>query len=477
MKFIIKLHPEIIMKSHSVRKRFTKVLAGNIRNLLKTHDETVAVVHHWDFIEVRGRDEDKRSLILEELQRISGIDHILEVDEMPFTDVHDIFEKTRQAVGDTLDNKTFCVRVKRRGQHPFSSMDVARYVGGGLNRHIPTAKVKLKNPDITVNIELDDDKMMIVRERFDGLGGFPMSTQEDVLSLISGGFDSAVASFMFIRRGSRVHYVFFNLGGVAHEAGVRQMVAQLWGQFGRSHRVKFISVDFAPVVDEILTHVPDGYMGVVLKRMMVRVASDIAQFYKIPALVTGEAMGQVSSQTLTNLSMIDKVSDTLILRPLITHDKADIIATAERIGAYDIAKNLPEYCGVISKSPTVKATPDGVMNAEKDFDFDLLKKVAKSAVVIDTKALMKLDAPQHAISVVHHIQDGECVIDIRSPLETDDKPLTMPHRCVPFYKLAKELDNLDKSTTYLLYCQQGVMSKLQAVAMAEQGFSVKVLKL
>lgn len=477
MKFIIKLHPEIIMKSHSVRKRFTKVLAGNIRHVIKPLDETLAVVHHWDFIEVRSCDESKRDVILDNLQRLSGIHHILEVSEMTFVDMHDIFTKTLALVADTLIDKSFCVKVKRRGIHPFSSMDVASYVGGGLKQAVPSSKVQLKNPDVSVHIEIDGDKMMLVQGRYDGMGGFPMSTQEDVLSLISGGFDSAVASHEFIRRGSRVHYVFFNLGGMAHETGVRQMVSHLWGRYSRSHRVKFISVDFAPVVEAILSDVPDGYMGVVLKRMMVRVASDIAKFYKIPALVTGEAMGQVSSQTLSNLAIIDKASDTLILRPLITHDKPAIIQMAQDIKAYDIAKDLPEYCGVISKKPTVKATPEGIIEAEKSFDFNILKKVAKSAVVIDVKKLDLLDTPVHDIDTVYEVGAGECVIDIRSPMESEDSPLAVPHLCVPFYKLAKQMADLNKQTTYLLYCQQGVMSKLQAQAMAEQGFLVKVFKI
>ncbi len=96
-------------------------------------------------------------------------------------------------------------------------------------------------------------------------------------------------------------------------------------------------------------------MGVVLKRMMVRAASKVAERYGVQALVTGEALGQVSSQTLTNLRLIDNVSDTLILRPLISHDKEHIIDLAREIGTEDFARTMPEYCGVISKSPTVKA--------------------------------------------------------------------------------------------------------------------------
>ena len=136
MKFIIKLFPEITIKSQSVRLRFIKILTGNIRNVLKHYDETLAVVRHWDNIEVRAKDENQRLAIRDALTRIPGIHHILEVEDVPFTDMHDIFEKALVQYRDQLEGKTFCVRVKRRGKHDFSSIDVERYVGGGLNQHI-----------------------------------------------------------------------------------------------------------------------------------------------------------------------------------------------------------------------------------------------------------------------------------------------------------------------------------------------------
>ncbi|EHC61981.1 Thiamine biosynthesis protein ThiI, partial [Salmonella enterica subsp. enterica serovar Inverness str. R8-3668] len=106
------------------------------------------------------------------------------------------------------------------------------------------------------------------------------------------------------------------------------MAHYLWNRFGSSHRVRFVAINFEPVVGEILEKVDDGQMGVVLKRMMVRAASKVAERYGVQALVTGEALGQVSSQTLTNLRLIDNVSDTLILRPLISYDKEHIINLA-----------------------------------------------------------------------------------------------------------------------------------------------------
>ena len=479
MKFIIKLFPEIMIKSDSVRKRFIKVLTGNIRNVLNKHDDTLAVVRHWDYIEVRSKLPENRPHLIELLQRIPGIHHFLEVDEKPFTDLHDIFEQTLQDVGSQLENKTFCVRVKRKGKHNFSSIEAERYIGGGLNQHIATAKVKLTNPDVTVRVEIENDKMMLVKARHTGIGGYPIGTQEDVLSLISGGFDSGVSSYMLIRRGSRVHYCFFNLGGAAHEIGVKQMAYHIWNRFSPSHKVRFIAINFEAVVGEILEKIDSSQMGVVLKRMMVRAASKIAERFAIQAILTGEALGQVSSQTLTNLRLIDEASETLVLRPLISHDKEQIIATAKEIGTDDIAKSMPEFCGVISKNPTVKAVREKIVAEELNFDFSILENAVQNAQYLDIRKIAEqTERDVVQVDVVSVLTGEDVILDIRSPEETDENLLQLEGRNVtllPFYKLSSQFASLDQSKTYLLYCERGVMSKLQALYLKENGFNnVKV---
>ncbi len=423
MKFIIKLFPEITIKSQSVRLRFIKILTGNIRNVLKNYDETLAVVRHWDHIEVRAKDENQRPAIRDALTRIPGIHHILEVEDVPFTSLHDIFEQTLPLWREALEGKTFCVRVKRRGKHEFTSIEVERYVGGGLNQHIETAR-EATDPDVTVNLEIENDRLLLVKGRYEGIGGFPIGTQEDVLSLISGGFDSGVSSYMLMRRGCRVHYCFFNLGGAAHEIGVRQVAHYLWNRFGSSHRVRFVAINFEPVVGEILEKVDDGQMGVVLKRMMVRAASKVAERYGVQALVTGEALGQVSSQTLTNLRLIDNVSDTLILRPLISHDKEHIIDLAREIGTEDFARTMPEYCGVISKSPTVKAVKAKIEAEEEHFDFSILDKVVEEASNIDIREIaQQTEETVVEVETVTGFGANDAILDIRSIDEQEDKPL------------------------------------------------------
>ncbi|ARD23167.1 tRNA uracil 4-sulfurtransferase ThiI [Shewanella japonica] len=483
MKFIVKLYPEIMMKSKTVRMRFTKILETNIRNVLKKVDDDVKVQRQWDriMIHVASDEQARIDAISARLKCIPGIAHVIQVDEYSFESIDDIYQQVLPVYKDELAGKTFCVRVKRTGKHDFNSIEVERYVGGGLNQHTDAVGVKLKNPDMTVNLEIDHEKLYMVVRRIEGLGGFPMATQEDVLSLISGGFDSGVSSYQFIKKGARTHYCFFNLGGAQHEIGVKQVAYHLWQKYGESHKVRFITVPFEPVVEEILEKIDNGQMGVILKRVMMRAATKIAEKYGIQALVTGESLGQVSSQTLTNLNVIDRCTDLLILRPLITMDKQDIINESRKIGTEDFAKAIPEYCGVISQKPTVKAILSKIEAEELKFSEDLVDRVVNDAVVIDIKQIAeKVETTVSETETVAAIDNDEVVIDIRAQDEEEQNPLKIADTeilKIPFFKLATQFADLSKEKTYLLYCDRGVMSKLQALYLTEQGYTnVKVYR-
>ncbi|VAY02147.1 tRNA sulfurtransferase [Arsenophonus endosymbiont of Aleurodicus dispersus] len=483
MKFIIKLFPEITIKSHSVRLRFINILANNILNILKVLDTEITVIPHWDNIEVHTKKNTYHDEICDALTRIPGIHHILLVEQYQFRDIHHILKLAYATYAKLLTNKTFCVRVKRRGKHDFTSIEVERYVGGGLNKHILSAKVKLNKPDITVNIEIENDKVILVKSRIQGIGGFPIGTQEDVLSLISGGFDSAVSSYMLMRRGCRVHYCFFNLGGASHDICVKQVAYHLWYRFSSSHKVRFVAIDFAPIVSEILKKIEYGQVGVVLKRMMLRAASMIVELYGVQALVTGESLGQVSSQTLTNLRVIDNVTDTLILRPLIAYDKANIINIARKIGTEDFARTMPEFCELISKKPTVKVVKSKIEAQETNFDFTLIDQVVSTAKkfifhqkINDSQNDSQYETP--SVEVVTTFSVDDIVLDIRAPDEQEARILKLEGvkvELLPFYKLKTKFGELPQEKTYLLYCERGIMSRLQALYLHEQGFkNVKV---
>jgi thiamine biosynthesis protein ThiI len=246
----------------------------------------------------------------------------------------------------------------------------------------------------------------------------------------------------------------------------------LWNKYGASHRVKFVTVPFEDVVREILEKVDNPYMGVTLKRMMLRAAEKVAESLEIPALVTGESVAQVSSQTLVNLNVIDRVTDMLVLRPLSTMDKGDIIDLSRKIGTESFAASMPEYCGVISVNPTTRAKLHKVEFEEAKFDMAVLERaIAERRAQNIDELVNELDADL-SVPVVGDINPGQIVIDIRHPDEQDKSPLKLDGidiKVIPFYSLNNRFAALDQSKQYYLYCQKGVMSQLHAANLKDAG--------
>ena len=359
-------------------------------------------------------------------------------------------------------------------------------MGGGLNQQTEAAGVKLVNPDVTVSLEIRQDQLFIVSEQHQGLGGFPLGCQDSVLSLISGGFDSSVSSYLCIKRGLQTHYCFFNLGGKAHELAVKEVALFLWMKYHSSHRVKFISVPFEPVVAEILKRIDNAQMGVILKRMMLRVADKIAEQMHINALVTGESVAQVSSQTLPNLAVIDAVAETLVLRPLCTVNKQQIIDIARDIGTEEFSRNIPEYCAVISRNPTTRAKLERVERVETRFDFSVLDEAVKNARhQLITELAEDFERESVDVEIVSQIDQEHTIIDIRHPAELEARPLVLSQSeasaevlNIPFYQLRTSFTTLDKRKRFLLFCDRGMMSRLHAAHLLDEGFAnVAVLEL
>jgi thiamine biosynthesis protein ThiI len=476
MKFVVKLFPEITIKSKPVRQRLVRQLRQNINETLKREFGKIAVESFWDKIEVSLRPEQLplQQAVADTLQRIPGIANILQVQSHQIDGIDHNFariaELVVQAFRDVVAGRSFEVRVKRAGVHGFRSLDLERYLGGALLDH-GAARVELNRPEVTVNVEVRDQTVYLVERRFEGLGGYPIGSQDEVLSLISGGFDSGVASYLTMKRGLKTHFCFFNLGGAAHEVGVKQVALYLWEKFGVSHRVRFVTVPFEEVLADILKHVDHGHMGVVLKRMMLRAATRIAAELKIEALVTGESVAQVSSQTLANLSVIDQVTGMLVLRPLITLDKQDIIHQARRIGTEEFARNMPEYCGVISDRPNTRTRLARVEHEEARLDFGILDRAIEQCEIIKIDRVLTSRQSQTDVVLVGIPDVSDVIVDIRHPDEIEKSPLFLTNNEVlriPFYELPGHLAGLAADRRYLLYCEQGTMSQLHAAHLAGQ---------
>ncbi|MET1081147.1 MAG: tRNA uracil 4-sulfurtransferase ThiI [Pseudomonas sp.] len=474
MKLIVKVFPEITIKSRPVRKRFIRQLAKNIRAVLRDLDPALRVTGVWDNLELETLVDDARTLrtMVERLSCTPGIAHFLEVNEYPLGDLEDILEQCKRHYADLLPGKIFAVRCKRAGKHDFTSMDVERYVGSQLRQQCGAAGISLKEPQVVVRMEIRDQRLFVIHHQHDSIGGFPLGALEQTLVLMSGGFDSTVAAYQMMRRGLISHFCFFNLGGRAHELGVMEVAHYLWNKFGSSQRVLFVSVPFEEVLGEILGKVDDAHMGVVLKRMMLRAASRIADRLDIEVLVTGEAISQVSSQTLPNLSVIDAVTDKLVLRPLITTHKQDIIDTATRIGTAEFAKHMPEYCGVISVGPTTRAKPARVVYEEEQFDLAVLERALERTRLVSIDRVIEELGQDLQVEEVAEALPGQIVLDIRHPDAQEEQPLRLADievQALPFFALNSQFKTLDATRQYLLYCDKGVMSRLHAHHLLSEG--------
>ncbi|WP_148252984.1 tRNA uracil 4-sulfurtransferase ThiI [Aidingimonas lacisalsi] len=481
MPFLLKLFPEITIKTRPVRRELVRCLRANVVNTLRRLDTPIRVINHWDALEVRPNetlDSDTHAQLETTLTRIAGIHEVLVVENAVFRSFDDTATRLIPLWRDAIAHRRFKVRVKRRGQHDFRSEELERYLGSALLQAVPTASVDLTHPDVDVALEIKGERMTFITHRMPGLGGYPLGTQGAALALISGGYDSPVAAYRMIRRGLKTHFLFFNLGGPAHETGVRELTHHLWQRYSASHRVNFISIPFEGVVNELIAKVPDGLMGVVLKRMMLRAATRMAARGRIPALVTGDAIAQVSSQSLTNLGLIDDVAERPVLRPLVASDKQAIIDEARQIDTARFAETMPEYCGVVSKKPNTRAKRHQIDTAETRFDFTILDRAVDNASITRVDELPTLPSPSLTDVTVIDTPDelaagkGYCIIDIRHPSERDDAPLDIPsveRLDIPFYELQDKAGTLPTDRYYLLYCDQGVMSRMQALQLADQG--------
>ncbi|MBD3821013.1 MAG: tRNA 4-thiouridine(8) synthase ThiI [Thiotrichales bacterium] len=476
MKFIIKLFPEIMVKGTSVKKKMVSQLHDNLRTQLLRLDDSIALKRFWDKIEVFAP-EDKRTPVLKVLTQTPGVEQVLEVSQSEADTLDEVAKRVADFALPKIEGKTFVVRVKRSGTHDFSSFDMERYIGGYLLEHGDAKGVDLHHPDYKVELEYQQNQVNVIAARHRGLGGFPLGTQGEILSLMSGGFDSTVASYLTIKRGIKTHFIFFNLGGAAHEIGVKQVALYLWGQYASSHRVQFVSIPFEGVVEEIFRSSHEGYMGVILKRLMLQASEKIADQMGIDALVTGESVAQVSSQTLRNLALIDKATDKLVLRPLAVMDKPDIMRIADEIGTRHFAESMPEYCGVISKNPVIHGSFKRMEREQVRFDYTVLDQAVSEAVFLPVHEIIADVNAQANIEIVNQVGD-ETVIDIRRPEEIAARPLSLEGVVpIPFFELNQKFKGLDQSKSYLLYCEKGVMSQLHAQYLKDNGFDkVKVYR-
>ncbi|CUU03300.1 thiamine biosynthesis protein ThiI [Candidatus Thermokryptus mobilis] len=285
---------------------------------------------------------------------------------------------------------TFRVKTKRQNKNfPLNSTEVNKQVGAFIIEHFKNngvdVKVDLKNPDLTVYIEIVDKEAYVYADRFKGPGGLPVGSSGKVVALISAGFDSPIASLLMMKRGAKVVFVHFHSYPYTSYDSIEQVreIVKILSKYQLHSKLYIIPIAEAQRI--IVLNAPVGLRTILYRRLMVRIAEKVAQIEGAEALVTGESLGQVASQTLRNIRVINQVATLPILRPLIGIDKVEIIQKAKEIGTYEISSQPYDDCCsfLTGRHPETWANLDEILEIERKLDWDNLIQMSFSGAQVE----------------------------------------------------------------------------------------------
>jgi len=323
--------------------------------------------------------EASSEIIRQRLSRVCGIANFSLADSVPLDLANPNFEALSAAIIEELKTKTFStfrVTAKRADKRlPLTSMDAERIVGAAIHEQTGKA-VSLRDPDITVYLEMLSREVYFAVEKIPGPGGMPVGVSGKVACLISGGIDSPVASYRMIKRGCRALFVHFSgrpLVSRDSEDKVRDLVQTLTAYL---HRSRLYVIPFGEIQREIVLNTPAPFRVVLYRRMMLRITEELARREQCWGLVTGDSLGQVASQTPENLSVVEEAAGLPILRPLIGMDKLEITDDAKRIGTYETSIEPDQDCCKLftPPHPSTKTRLEELLNVERALDIPRLVK-------------------------------------------------------------------------------------------------------
>ena len=291
-------------------------------------------------------------------------------------------EALRAAVGQAIEGRafrTFRISARRAFKtFPLTSVELNRDLGAHVLALRPDVRVSLEAAELDVRVEVLPGEAFVYADRDRGAGGLPVGASGTVAALLSGGIDSPVAAWRLMKRGCRVVFVHFHSAPYLPDLSrgkARELVARLtrWQYYSR-----LFLVPFGEIQREVVLTVPPPARVVVYRRLMVRIAERLARHAGAAALVTGESLGQVASQTLSNLTRIDEVAGMPILRPLIGMDKAEISAQAERLGTFEISIQPDQDCCqlFVPRHPATRMTVEEAHDAEQSLDIPAMVRDA-----------------------------------------------------------------------------------------------------
>lgn len=458
-------YAEIGLKGRRKRSQMENRLTSNIRAAFPDDVDL-------EFRLERGRiflsfpDNTEPEKIESRLSKVFGIKSFSRCYPVEITGLDDLISNATRFFTPLVKQKKYAVRVRRTGNHDFTSIDAERTVGEAL---LPFASgVDLVNPEVTASIEIRDRTAYFFIENIRGPGGFPLGTQGKMVALVSGGIDSPVAAWMMMKRGCLTDLVFCSLAHPFDTGEFVKTVEPLLQEWSPGADFRLHIFDGRPLVDLLAGGSGFKHPNVAYKMFLYQLAETVVSRNHAFGIITGESMGQVSSQTAENLYALSMCVQTPIHRPLIGLDKDEIVAISKKIGTYPEG-GLGEFCSIFSVNPTIAVNPQDL--SEDQVPESLLTEILEGEVVIDKKDFSEYlkGARGDKVKTLESKTDG-ILVDLRS---REEFLRWHPEGAVnvAVSEIASLPDRFGKDSTYLFYCSKGLMSAFAASKFAGMGIS------
>ena len=374
---------------------FERMLLDRIKKLLKKFDG-VKAYRHEGLIFVRADKElnpgtEGKQAILKEIGKVFGVASISPAMECEST-MEDIGQTAVEYMMEAIEErgvKTFKVNAKRADKNfPVKSPDISRQIGAAVLKGCKVLKVDVHNPDVKLFVDVRHDKSYVYQDKIPGFGGLPLGTNGKGMSLLSGGIDSPVATWMMAKRGMMIEAVHFHSFPYTSQRArekveeLAALVATYCGRF-RMHVINLL-----PIQEQIVQNCPEEETTILVRRFMMRIAEELAAGNGCSMLITGENLGQVASQTAEALVVTDASVKMPVMRPLIGLDKTDIMDLAKDIGTYDKSIEPYEDCCTVflPKHPATKPRLERILASESKLDCEgLIREAIEKEEIVEIR--------------------------------------------------------------------------------------------
>ena len=366
-KLIMIKYGELTTKKDNL-KIFIDKLYNNVNNKLKDYDVIITKNKVRMFIDIKDYDENE---IISKLKEVFGIHSIVVCYKVPKS-LEDITLESIKLLKST-NFSTFKVETNRADKNfSYNSMEVSRLVGAGILKNIPNIKVDVHNPDVILHVEIRPDYSYIYTSEIKGLGGYPTGIQGKGLLMLSGGIDSPVAGFLANKRGIDIDCIYYDSPPHTSIEAKNKVItlAKKLTKYGSN--INLYVVPFTELQEEIYKNIDPTYMITIMRRMMYRIAERVAKRTKSKIIINGESIGQVASQTLTSMYVINNVTSMPVIRPVACLDKLEIIEIAKKIDTYETSIIPFEDCCTIfvPKHPVINPNLDKCIEYESLIDYE-----------------------------------------------------------------------------------------------------------